>query len=522
MILMPLLFGAGIRVTKLFTASWPAGLPSADNLALKSDGTAGGIQATGTSVSATDVWTLPVGGAMLSADTGQVPTFQVNNTNTGIGAGTSGTLGLYVDGTQVVRCFTNTFEPLTNGGTFLGRTGFSWDDTYTDDLYLQRTTATEGIIHGQGVSSDDELRLQIVNTSGQYDRWGFKFAPNPGAVASVTGMEITSNGAVLPDDKYMLSLDTDAGSIPYQLGNDAGTGIGFVNGGVGIYDGTALVAYGVSTAFLPGGNGNRALGDAAVSWDDFYVDDIYHQQTTGGEGREFWQAAESDQGIELRLIQADGSDATSAANAVGLAWVFAPEPKAAASVKAIAVTSSGIRIVQDGGKIEFGGTTDFLSYDATTHQIRFNGSATSFVDLDAIQVRADTLKCNTSVAADAEGGATLGTVGLSFSDAFIGSTGFLTYEAPTILTEASDAVTVTQTRHIIAAQSGTADDLATMGAHVAGRRITIQADTGDTITVVETGDIIVPGATIVLDGFDRATFESDGAKWVLLSFSDNS
>jgi len=67
----------------------------------------------------------------------------------------------------------------------------------------------------------------------------------------------------------------------------------------------------------------------------------------------------------------------------------------------------------------------------------------------------------------------------------------LNFADPTILTLSSDACTATQTLHIIAAQSGTTDNLATItAAKGVGDLLIIAADTGDTITIKHsTGNI---------------------------------
>ena len=51
-VFMPFLFGASMRYAKTAALSmFPGGLPSADNLALKSDGTTGAIQGTDITIS---------------------------------------------------------------------------------------------------------------------------------------------------------------------------------------------------------------------------------------------------------------------------------------------------------------------------------------------------------------------------------------------------------------------------------------------------------------------------------------
>jgi hypothetical protein len=96
--------------------------------------------------------------------------------------------------------------------------------------------------------------------------------------------------------------------------------------------------------------------------------------------------------------------------------------------------------------------------------------------------------------------------------------------AASILTCATDAVTITGSRHKIAAESGTADDLATInGASAEGDRLTIFPDTGDTITVKHgTGNIRLNGSVdfAMNNVNDRLELDYDGTNWVEVSRSE--
>jgi len=83
------------------------------------------------------------------------------------------------------------------------------------------------------------------------------------------------------------------------------------------------------------------------------------------------------------------------------------------------------------------------------------------------------------------------------------------------LTLASDAVTVTKNYHLIAAQSGTADDLVTLNGGTAYQMLVIQADAGDTITVKHgTGNIYLNGAAdFSLSGDKTLVLFYDGTNW---------
>ncbi len=127
-----------------------------------------------------------------------------NAANYGFGTGsTANYLAAWTNGSERMTWgssgnFAADLYPSNSGTSSLGNSNFTWNDGWLDHIYLQRTTATEGIIHGQGVTGDDELRLQITNTSGQYDRWGFLFATAPGQTASVTAMEVSSSAVHMP------------------------------------------------------------------------------------------------------------------------------------------------------------------------------------------------------------------------------------------------------------------------------------------------------------------------------------
>lgn len=94
-------------------------------------------------------------------------------------------------------------------------------------------------------------------------------------------------------------------------------------------------------------------------------------------------------------------------------------------------------------------------------------------------------------------------------------TGYLSLAATTILTIATGVVTMTQGFHTIAAESGTADDLATINAPTGQGSsyrpfLALIADAGDTITVKHgTGNIVLNGA---------ADFSLTDAKMLLLFY----
>lgn len=147
--------------------------------------------------------TLPVGDALLSeaTATGFLAIRLNNSLTTGLGIGGSvNTVSVWVANTERFRwqasgsvALVNTgLAPFANGTDDLGVNGQGFDDLIIDDVYLRRVTATEGRIHGQGVVGFDELQIMISNVSGQYDSWDYTFAPAPNNVASVRGMNVSS------------------------------------------------------------------------------------------------------------------------------------------------------------------------------------------------------------------------------------------------------------------------------------------------------------------------------------------
>jgi hypothetical protein len=96
------------------------------------------------------------------------------------------------------------------------------------------------------------------------------------------------------------------------------------------------------------------------------------------------------------------------------------------------------------------------------------------------------------------------------------------FPEPTILTISSGAVTVTQSTHIIAAQSGTSDYLDTITTTVDYMVLLLQADTGDTIILTENGNITLNGQDSVRFIADsEIMLFYDGTKWQLIGVVAN-
>ncbi len=99
----------------------------------------------------------------------------------------------------------------------------------------------------------------------------------------------------------------------------------------------------------------------------------------------------------------------------------------------------------------------------------------------------------------------------------------LTSQNPVTSTLASDAFTASVGYHKVAAESGTADNLATINRDYANGDTTdlafliITADTGDTITVKNGTGNISCGSDITMSGDKHLILFWTGAKWVPLA-----
>ena len=98
--------------------------------------------------------------------------------------------------------------------------------------------------------------------------------------------------------------------------------------------------------------------------------------------------------------------------------------------------------------------------------------------------------------------------------------GQINNEEPTIVTLATDVLTVTQRRHIVASQAGAADDLSTISVTAtvpAGyvSEVILKADAGDTITIKDgVGNIeLNKGVDYSLTGDKQLLLVYDGSNW---------
>ena len=91
------------------------------------------------------------------------------------------------------------------------------------------------------------------------------------------------------------------------------------------------------------------------------------------------------------------------------------------------------------------------------------------------------------------------------------------------LTLSTDAVTATKSYHIIAAESGTTDNCATISGAAAGDIIIISADAGDTITIKDGTGNIKCGADRAMVGNDGDVMHLvyDGSNWLMVTWSEN-
>ena len=94
------------------------------------------------------------------------------------------------------------------------------------------------------------------------------------------------------------------------------------------------------------------------------------------------------------------------------------------------------------------------------------------------------------------------------------------------LTIASDAITVTDSYHLVGGESGNADALTDInGGTQAGQLLLIQNSASANITVTHNSSkIVLAGAAnfVLAEPVDTLTLVYDGAKWVEISRSDNS
>ena len=108
---------------------------------------------------------------------------------------------------------------------------------------------------------------------------------------------------------------------------------------------------------------------------------------------------------------------------------------------------------------------------------------------------------------------------LSNRDVYGAHTGMsIQYAGATTLTLASDAITYAQPTHIVAAQTGTTDDLSTITVGTTDAyRLTLWADTGDTITIKHgVGNIVTNDANdFEITGDKMAKLTFNGSVWVV-------
>lgn len=90
------------------------------------------------------------------------------------------------------------------------------------------------------------------------------------------------------------------------------------------------------------------------------------------------------------------------------------------------------------------------------------------------------------------------------------------FDAATILTIAGGIVTQAEGRHIIAAQSATADDLDTIEPLSSAQLLLLTADAGDTITLKDGTGNLTLGADVAMDDATAVLLYYDGAAWLLV------
>lgn len=99
----------------------------------------------------------------------------------------------------------------------------------------------------------------------------------------------------------------------------------------------------------------------------------------------------------------------------------------------------------------------------------------------------------------------------------------LNFTDATTLTASTGAVTATQVLHIIAAETGTADDIITISGGATGDILIVRPDSGDTLTFLDSdGNFDFAGQDVVLDSVnERLVLEYNGTNWVIVAVSPN-
>jgi hypothetical protein len=166
--------------------------------------------------------------------------------------------------------------------------------------------------------------------------------------------------------------------------------------------------------------------------------------------------------------------------------------------------------------LESGKTGLRLRYDGTANQLDFDHMAAGVKAATRMSLTRDTgvLSVDTISELTSTAGVTVS------SDLKVD--GFINLGGEPILTISAGAVTATKSRHIIAAETGTADDLATINGGSDGDLLILQADTGDTITFKDgTGNILLAGDFVASGLSSTLTLVFAGTNWLEISRSAN-
>lgn len=87
-----------------------------------------------------------------------------------------------------------------------------------------------------------------------------------------------------------------------------------------------------------------------------------------------------------------------------------------------------------------------------------------------------------------------------------------------VTTITGDQITVRSGYHILAAETGTTDDLANMASDSDGAMVVLRAATGHTIDVVNTGNIDIPAtSTLIGTGVLLFIYDLELDKWLLIT-----
>jgi hypothetical protein len=276
--------------------------------------------------SATYGFTLPDNAYITSAETtnGSV-VYQLNGLY-GLGFSTiitSNNPMIFYNNVAQAGWYANGYTPAANGTKLNGSANLAWDDIYTDDLFLQQTTAGEARIHFEGAAGDSSMGIRAVEADGTAptpatDAVALSFlgAANPGSGESVEMMRLTTG--------QILGRDGTPALPAFAKASDPDNGMYFGTNTV------ALSAAGTISFAVDGGK--------AYSYHEISID-------MGGTGSESFMDMAGIAGnstARIKMTKADGTDATPYDT---FSFLLPASPASGASVEAMRVSSARVSVM---------------------------------------------------------------------------------------------------------------------------------------------------------------------------------